>query len=259
MKINNSNNKEKPQANKFSKFVSDLLLMPIWVKQLLYVYLRYRLEEELTPQYVNSYETDDIFQLHKSILTYKGKKELEIRTLNLTQNHYTFLQDSLDGLTIAELTIRNNWNLFEVSNAFIDCLEKELIAMPQSLKLIELVRYMSGRTRIGEYFLRTGQITMEQLETVLDQQEKIKRATNEQVGSATVLVNLGFVPESEIKAVLRYKEESRKRFSMDGIISLAADLDASEDGAALKLTNERLIKENKILKLQLRKLLNLSE
>ena len=70
---------------------------------------------------------------------------------------------------------------------------------------------------------------------------------------------MGFVPESEIKAVLRYKEESRKRFSMDGIMSLAADMDAGEDGAALKITNERLIKENKILKLQLRKLLNLSE
>ena len=255
----NRDNQEKQPFNKFSKFVSDLLLMPIWVKQLLYVYLRYRLEEELTPQYLNSYEIEDIFQLHKSIVTYKGKKELEVKTMGLTPNHYSFMQDSLDGLTIAELTIKNNYNLFEVSNIFIDCLERELIATPQSLKLIELVRYMSGRTRIGEYFLRTGQITMEQLETVLDQQERIKKATNEQVGSATVLVNMGYVPESEIKAVLRYKEESRKRFSMDGIMSLAADADSSEDGASLKLTNERLLKENKILKLQLRKLLNLSE
>ena len=258
MKTNNSGRNSQP-INKFSKFISDLLLMPIWVKQLLYVYLRYRLEEELTPQYLNSYETEDIFQLHKSILTYKGKKELEIKTMGLSASHYTFLQDSLDGLTIAELTIRNNWNLFEVSNVFIDCLDRELIAMPQSLKLVEIVRYMSGRTRIGEYFLRTGQITMEQLEIVLDQQEKIKKATNEQVGSATVLVNMGFVPESEIKAVLRYKEESRKRFSMDGLLSIAADLDSNEDSASLKITNERLLKENKILKLQLRKLLNLSE
>ena len=259
MRINNENDKNKPQMSNFAKFISDLLLMPIWVKQLLYVYIKYRLEEELTPQYLNSYENEDIFQLHKSVLTYKGKKELEVRTMGLHPNHYTFLQDSLDGLTIAELTIKNNWNLFEVSNIFIDCLERELISMPQSLKLIELVRYMSGRTRIGEYFLRTGQITMEQLETVLDQQEKIKRATNEQVGSATVLVNMGFVPESEVKAILRYKEESRKRFSVDGVLSLSANLDVSEDGEALKITNERLIKENKILKLQLRKLLNLSD
>ncbi len=252
------NNKQEVPVNKFSQFMSDLLLMPIWIKQLMYVYLRYKLEEELTPQYLNSYEIEDIFQLHKSILTYKGKKELETKASGLTSNYYLFLQDSMDGLTIAELTIKNGWNLFEVSNIFIDCLEKEYIAMPQSVKMVEIVRYMSGKIRIGEYFLRTGQITIEQLETVLEQQEKIKKATNEQVGSATVLVNMGFVPESEIKAVLRYKEESRKRFLMENL-NFTNDINSAEDNASLKSTNEKLLKENKILKLQLRKLLNLSE
>lgn len=250
-------NDDKTQVNKFSKFISDLLLMPIWIKQLLYVYLRYKLEEELTPQYLNSYEIEDIFQLHKSILTYKGKKELETKSLNLSQNHYIFMKDSLDGLTIAELTIKNTWNLYEVSNIFIDCLEKEFIATPSSLKMIEVVRYMSGRTRIGEYFLRTGQISMEQLEVVLAQQEKIKRATNEQVGSATVLVNMGFIPESEIKAVLRYKEESRKRFAMENLDFFNESFSATEDGATLKAMNERLLKENKILKMKIRNLVNL--
>ena len=251
-------NKQEVQANKFSKFMSDLLLLPIWIKQLMYVYLRYKLEEELTPQYLNSYEIDDIFQLHKAILTYKGKKELETKIMGLTDNHYVFLQDSLDSMTIAEITIKNNWNLYEVSNLFIDCLDRELIAMPASIKMVELVRYMSGKTRIGEYFLRTGQITLEILETVLEQQEKIRKATNEQVGSATVLVNMGYVPESEIKAVLRYKEESRKRFAMEAL-NVNETMTSEEDGASLKATNERLLKENKVLKLQLRKLLNLSE
>ena len=105
-------NKQEVQASKFSKFMSDLLLLPIWIKQLMYVYLRYKLEEELTPQYLNSYEIDDIFQLHKAILTYKGKKELETKIMSLTDNHYVFLQDSLDSMTIAEITIKNNWNLY---------------------------------------------------------------------------------------------------------------------------------------------------
>jgi len=251
-------NKQEVQISKFSRFMQDVLLLPIWVKQLIYVYLRYKLEEELTPQYLNSYEIEDIFQLHKSILTYKGKKELETKSFNFPENHYVFLRNSLEGLTIAELTIKNNWNLFEVSNIFIDCLEKELIAMPASTKMVELVRYMSGKTRIGEYFLRTNQISLEELETVLEQQEKIKKATNEQVGSATVLVNMGFVPEGEIKAVLRYKEESRKRFSQDAL-TLSDAFGSEDDVFSLKATNEKLLKENKILKLQLRKLLNLSD
>ena len=66
-------NKQEVQ-NKFSKFITDLLLLPIWIKQLIYVYLRTKLEEELTPQYLASYDIEDIFQLHRSILTYKGKK-----------------------------------------------------------------------------------------------------------------------------------------------------------------------------------------
>ena len=251
------NNKQEVVENKFSSFMANLLMMPIWIKQLLYVYLRYRLEEELTPQYLNSYELDDIFQLHKPLLTYKGKKELETKVSGFHSNYYIFLQDSADGLTVAELTIKNNWNLFEVSNIFIDCLEKEFIANPSSNKMIEIVRYMAGKTRVGEYFLRTNQITMEQLENVLSQQEKIKQATGEQVGAATVLVNMGFVPESEIKAILRYKEESRKRFLFDNFV--VSDMSVGEDTASLKATNDRLLKENKLLKLQLRKLLNLSE
>jgi len=251
------NNKQELTENKFSTFMSNLLMMPIWIKQLLYVYLRYRLEEELTPQYLNSYELEDIFQLHKAVLTYKGKKELEGKISGLHTNYYAFLQDSVDGLSIAELTIKNNWNLFEVSNIFIECLEKEFIANPSSNKMIEIVRYMAGKTRIGEYFLRTNQITVEQLENVLSQQERIKQATGEQVGTATVLVNMGFVPESEIKAILRYKEESRKRFILDGFVT--SEMSVGEDVASLKTTNDRLLKENKLLKLQLRKLLNLSE
>jgi len=136
-------------------------------------------------------------------------------------------------------------------------LEKEFIANPSSNKMIEIVRYMAGKTRIGEYFLRTNQITVEQLENVLSQQERIKQATGEQVGTATVLVNMGFVPESEIKAILRYKEESRKRFILDGFVT--SEMSVGEDVASLKTTNDRLLKENKLLKLQLRKLLNLSE
>ena len=77
-------NKEEIKTNKFSLFMSDILMMPIWIKQLMYVYLRYRLEEELTPQYLSSYEIEDIFQLHKSVLTYKGKKELETKSGNLS-------------------------------------------------------------------------------------------------------------------------------------------------------------------------------
>ena len=247
------------QPNKFSQFMSDLLLMPIWIKQLMYVYLKYKLEEELTPQYLNSFDIGDIFQLHKTILTYKGKRELESPALNLPKIYYTFLQDATDSLTIAESTIKNDWNLYEISNIFLDCMDKELVAMPQSLKMVEIVKYLSGKTRIGEYFLATGQISQDQLSDILEQQEKIKRATNEQVGTATILVNMGYVPESAVKAVLRYKEESRKRFMVENISATNSKLQSEDEAASIKATNERLLKENKILKLQLRKLLNLSE
>jgi len=248
------NNNEQNTTNRFSRFVSDLLVLPIWIKQLLYIYLKYVLEDELTPQYLSMYDIEDIFQLHKCSLTYKGKKELETKSMNFKDDYYKFLKDSLDGLTIAETTIKNAWNLFEVANSFVISIENEHIAIPQSLKLVELARYISGKTRIGEYFLRTNQISVQQLENALEQQEKIKRATNEQVGTATVLVNMGFVNESEIKAVLRYKEESRKRFLFSDIG--LSDTIISEDAAVLKETNEKLLKENNLLKTQIRKMLN---
>ena len=70
---------------------------------------------------------------------------------------------------------------------------------------------------------------------------------------------MGYVPESAVKAVLRYKEESRKRFMVENISATNSKLQSEDEAASIKATNERLLKENKILKLQLRKLLNLSE
>ena len=46
---------------------------------------------------------------------------------------------------------------------------------------------------------------------------------------------------------------------VENISATNSKLQSEDEAASIKATNERLLKENKILKLQLRKLLNLSE
>ncbi|MDD3594614.1 MAG: hypothetical protein PHX18_08310 [Candidatus Gastranaerophilales bacterium] len=249
---------EKP-STKLTQFITDILTMPIWIKQTLYVYLKYKLEEEITDAYLNNVAIEDIFQLHKAELTYNGKKEFEQRTLKLDEKCYTFMQDSINGLTIVEIAVKNYWKLQEMAEIFTNCLDKELIKKTASEKIIEMVRYISGETRLGEYFVRTGRISIEQLQEVLTQQEKIEKATGEKVGVATILVNLEYIREEEVKALIRFKEESRRRFILKSSKYTSEEIEGETESELMriKLLNERILKENKILKDQLRKILNL--
>ena len=69
--------------------------------------------------------------------------------------------------------------------------------------------FIAGKFRTGEYFAKKGLITDEQLEKAVNESSKSQKKF------AEILVDMGFITQDDVNAMLTFKEESKKRFILD--------------------------------------------
>jgi hypothetical protein len=245
------------QNSKFKVFISKILELPLWVRQVIYVELKDQLETYLTqlsPEFLKKHEC---FQLYTPKITPLGKKELETRAKDLPINFYKFLDTVLkSGLNIIEITITHAWNLSECAVYFITALKYDFIEVPKSNFIIGTALYLSGSVRLGEYFVKLDKISIDQLEYVLRSQQHMEM-TGVKKGTGEILVDSGLVTAEEIENILFLKEQCKKQFFFDINLKHTTSLDDGvPDAAKYKEQIERLTRENQQLKDQLRKFFN---
>jgi hypothetical protein len=246
--------------NKYLNFSSNILNMPLWIKEVLYLQLKKDLDALIPEDFWNDLENHEIFQLVISKLTYKGEKELENREKQYLPQVYKFLDEINKGYKIIEILINNFWTLEECAKYYTDCLKEELISKPSSTKIIRLAQFLAGQIRIGEYFVRIEKISIDELDEALKHQTHLLETTGERIGIATILTDKGVILEKEAKALLKIKEESKKRFIFNLKLDSFQSNTETSDNDIIKLQeqNSKLLQENKVLKEQLRKILNIS-
>ncbi len=108
---------------------------------------------------------------------------------------------------------------------------------------------------------KLGKIDITQLEKAIrEQKERQKRGENIKI--ADCMISLGYITEKDVKVLLAFKEESRKRFIMGmGLSFIKADTPSDQQKiyANMQRQMKKLDQENKILKNRLRKILNIQE
>jgi len=245
--------------NKFTGFISKIFELPLWIKQVIYLKLKGHLEKSGTKYYLDIMTEDNIFQLYKPQLTFRGRKELETHSKGLDPNLYKFLASLDSNKNIIEITISNFWTLEECAKYFTDALDEEFILKPECNIINGMAYYLSGKIRLGEYFTRIGKINIHQLDEALRAQKQIQETTGDKLGIAGIMMNLGLVSEEDIQSILLIKEESKKRFLLTiSIDSFQQKSSSSEEGLGeMQKELARLKNENKLLKEQLRKILNI--
>lgn len=239
----------------FSQKVSEL---PLWVKQIIYLELKEELELFLTKNTLDLINKENCLQLYIPKLTFIGRKEIETKSKNFPDNIYDFLNFTSQGFNIIEIAVKNNWTLVETSSYFISAINSELLADPDSSCIKGTALYLSGHIRIGEYFIKLGKITIEQLDEALRIQRYLEESTDDGMGLGEVLVNFGFVTKSDVDGILLLKEESKKRYIPD----VLNNLDSSFENQDIKKLSEQvslLTRENNQLKDQLRDFLNIGK
>lgn len=233
------------KRNLLEIFSDKILSLPLWLRQVVYS----SLSEDLSLISSLSDKTD-VYALYSPVLTYEGRVELSDKKCGWDSNIYNFLHYCEDNFSLAGIALNSYFSMEEVCKFFIFCLEQGYVEMPVSRKIYAILSFLSGKIRLGEYFVECGLINQEQLDRVLS----VMKDSNMPSGAA--LLQQKYVSENDLKYVLALKTEAQTRFVLDcsqipNIISAVSYSREEKDELS------RLRDENKKLKLKLERLLSL--
>ena len=241
-------------------FLNNIDVLPLWVKQVLYFKTRDKLKEELA-EFLDILVMDNLVQYYVPKLTYAGNTELETRQNKLPEEFYTFYKCASKGNDLFEITLANYWTLAQTCSIFIRALELQHINMPKDKSVISIIEFMSGKIRTGEMLKRLGKIDVLQLEKAMRIQKE-RNEENKPVKIAELMIELGYIKESDVKILLAFKDDAKRRFIMGIGFSLVKPRDEQETQTlvhAMQKEMKRLDEENTILKSRLKKILNIKE
>ena len=197
----------------FKLIIQEIFTLPVWIKQIIYMELKEQLENSSMKSCMDIARKDHCLQFFIPKLTYTGNKELGCRTKNLSENVYLFLECVSQNISIVEIAIKNNWNLCDCSNYFIEAMEADLVAKPSSDFIKGTALYMSGKIRLGEYFIKINKITIEQVNEALKKQKQLEESLGDRPGLAEILISLNFLSRKDTEGILLLKEDCQKYYT----------------------------------------------
>ena len=241
-------------------FLNNLDILPLWVKQVLFIETRDKLRAVLA-QFSDALLSNNIIQHFTPKLTFAGKTELETRSKRLPEEFYTFFHNCASGFDLFEITLANYWTFAQTCSIFVRSIELQFLNVPEDEVIIAVAYFMAGKIRTGEMLKRLGKIDVMQLEKAIRIQKE-RNENGDNVKMAELMIELGYITEKDIKILLAFKEDAKRRFVMGVGFSLVKPRDEAEAQTLVRGMQKeikRLDEENRILKSRLRKILNIKE
>ena len=228
----------------FIDFMERMLTFPLWIKQTIFLNLSNDLNTYLSNEFLDV-EEGDLFHIYKPALSELGQNELLTKESKLDDSIYSFLSCCSKEMSLIEIAIENSFTMEEVAKAFTFCKKSGFFSVEVPSFVSAIAGFIAGKYRTGEYFIRAGKMTIEQLDEVLNKQQEMN-ASGKHVFIAELMVQMGFVRELDVKSIIFMKEEAGKRFSLspDDMPTFALEKESYD----IRVENTRLKEENEILK-----------
>ena len=228
----------------FYGFMEKMLCFPLWIKQTIFLNLSKDLNDYLSNEFLDV-EEGDLFHIYDPELSELGQNELLTKESKFDESIYSFLNCCSKKMTLIEIAIENNFTMEEVSKAFTFCKTSGFFSKDVPKLVSAIAGFIAGKYRTGEYFIRAGKMTIEQLDEVLNKQQEMN-AAGQHVFIAELMVQMGFVRDIDVKSIIFMKEEAGKRFSLDP--QELPSITLEKESFDIRVENERLKEENEILK-----------
>jgi hypothetical protein len=231
----------------FIDYMEKMISYPLWIKQTIFVNLSNDLKTYMSNEFLDVKE-GELFHIYKPVLSDKGQNELLTKESRYDESIYSFLNSCSKGMSLIEIAIENNLSLEEVSKAFTFCRTSHLFSKEVPDIVSAIAGFIAGKYRTGEYLIRAGKMTIEQLDEVLNKQQEIKNS-GKHVFIAELMVQMGFVKEIDVKSIIFMKEESGKRFSLNP--KEMPNIALERENYDIRVENTRLKEENEIMRQKL--------
>lgn len=229
----------------FIDFMEKMLGFPLWIKQIIFLNLSNDLTNYLSNEFMEIQEEGELFHVYKPALSDLGQNELLTKESGFDESIYAFMNCCSKGMSLIEIAIENNFSMEEVTKAFTFCKTSGFFSSEVPNLISAIAGFIAGKYRTGEYLVRAGKMTIEQLDEVLNKQQEMN-ASGKHVFIAELMVQMGFVKDSDVRSVIFMKEEAGKRFSLnpDDIPNIALE----KENFDIRVENTRLKEENEILR-----------
>lgn len=228
----------------FVGFMEKMLGFPLWIKQTIFLNLSKDLSTYLSNEFLDVKE-GDLFHIYDPELSELGQNELLTKESKFDESIYSFLNCCAKKMSLIEIAIENNFTMEEVSKAFTFCKTSGFFSKDVPKLIAAIAGFLAGKYRTGEYFIRAGKMTIEQLDEVLNKQQEMN-AEGKHVFIAELMVQMGFVREMDVKSIIFMKEEAGKRFSLNP--DEVPNMTLEKENYDIRVENTRLKEENEILK-----------
>ena len=228
----------------FIGFMEKVLGFPLWIKQTIFLNLSKDLNTYLSNEFLDV-EEDQIFHIYKPELSELGQNELFTKESKFDESIYSFLNCCSKNMSLIEIAIENSFTMEEVSKAFTFCKKSGFFSKDVPNLIAAIAGFIAGKYRTGEYFIRAGKMTIEQLDEVLNRQQELNES-GKHVFIAELMVEMGYIKEMDVKSIMFMKEESGKRFSLNP--EEVPNITLEKENYDIKVENARLREENEILK-----------
>ena len=228
----------------YISFMEKMLGFPLWVKQTIFLDLSRDLTKYLSNEFLDVQE-GELFHIYKPELSDLGQNELLTKESKFDESIYSFLNCCSKGMSLIEIAIENNFTMEEVSKAFTFCKTSGFFSKDVPKLVSAIAGFIAGKYRTGEYFIRAGKMTIEQLDQVLNKQQDMKDE-GKHVFIAELMVQMGFVRDLDVKSIIFMKEEAGKRFSLNP--EEVPNITLEREAYDIRVENTRLKEENEILK-----------
>lgn len=228
----------------FIDFMEKMLTFPLWVKQTIFLNLSNDLTNYLSDEFLDVQE-GELFHIYRPVLSDQGQNELATKESEYDDMVYSFMNNCANGMSLVEIAIENNFTMEEVAKAFTFCKTSGFFSNKVPNIISATAGFIAGKYRTGEYFIRAGKMTIEQLDEVLNKQQEMNEA-GKHVFIAELMVQMGFVKDRDVKSIIFMKQEAGKRFSInpEDIPTLALEQEKYD----IRVENTRLREENEILR-----------
>ena len=228
----------------FINYMEKMCSYPLWIKQAIFINLSNDLNQYLSNEFLDV-EEGDLFHVYKPSLSEHGQNELFTKESGYDESIYSFLNCCTKGMSLIEIAIENNLTMEEVAKAFTFCKKSHFFSAEVPNLVSAIAGFIAGNYRTGEYLVRAGKMSIEQLDEVLNKQQEI-RDSGKHVFIAELMVQMGFVKEVDVKSIIFMKEEAGKRFSLDP--KEMPNITYDKETYDIKVENTRLKEENEILR-----------
>ena len=228
----------------FIGFMEKMLGFPLWIKQTIFLNLSKDLNDYLSDEFLDVKE-GELFHVYKPVLSEQGQNELLTKESKYDESIYSFLSCCTKGMSLIEIAIENNLTMEEVSKAFMFCKTSGLFSSAVPKLVAAIAGFLAGKYRTGEYFIRAGKMTIEQLDEVLNKQQEMNDA-GQHVFIAELMVQMGCVRDIDVKSIIFMKQEAGKRFSLNP--EEVPNITLEKENYDIRVETTRLKEENEILR-----------